>query len=756
MSRIALLFALQVALAVEVAVGPVLGSPISDAAYPLLAGRVTESASAFAIYRDADSAFNHGYPSGFFGEISKVRVNAACVHSDTDPSGCCAAAECLDTTRGNVCRITFDALSLWEYAGVNWEEPENWAALGYPASNGYNLTGAEKLVFEARSPTPGGIQVRFGLGSSQTGWQTVTDWQTYEIPLSTLSPAPGLLDVHVLFSVVTNGYHCPSGGILILDNIRLEPPPAAPVGAGSRSLPLSTQTFGVVPAAADPFPLDQVIRNVASTYESALTILALLERGEPSDLAQARSAADALSYALHHDSSGRPLPTAPDGSRGLHNAYSAGELALMNAQPGGALAGESRLAGFTVPFESGAQYWLLMDGATGGNNAFAILALVRAYQILGEPRYLSDAVTVGRWIYSQLLDPDPSGYGGYFLGYRDSPADPGDRNTGKSTENNADIFAAFMALSQADAANRQEWARRANVAGDFVMAMFDVASGRFFTGTVPSGTQPGPGVDPTGAVRGGEVINVYDFLDASSFPVLAMAGAPRYHGQIDWRRPVQHIASRFAQTVSAGGATYRGFGLDGGHPGIAWEFTAQAVAAMKHVDRLRSETAFASSIADYLAEIRKAQTGAPFGDGKGLAAATVGNGQSLPPVDQCLETPHQRIPERVGLAATAWAIFADSGINVLAPKYPVVITNRDAAQPIISSARSGFLFRVNGRVSDASASGFLLDDGSGSPVRVLCGGHTLSSGDIAEACGTLDNNSSPPVLIAPAGLVVKH
>ncbi len=44
---------------------------------------------------------------------------------------------------------------------------------------------------------------------------------------------------------------------------------------------------------------------------------------------------------------------------------------------------------------------------------------------------------------------------------------------------------------------------------------------------------------------------------------------------------------------------------------------------------------------------------------------------NLPPIEQCLSTPFQCIPERVGLAATAWAIFAEQNVNPLATE-PVI------------------------------------------------------------------------------------
>jgi len=74
-----------------------------------------------------------------------------------------------------------------------------------------------------------------------------------------------------------------------------------------------------------------------------------------------------------------------------------------------------------------------------------------------------------------------------------------------------------------------------NLAGDFVMALFDPALGRFYAGTVPPGTAAGPGIEPTGPQRGNDVINVADFLDSNSFTRWPWRGTARYGNQIDWR-----------------------------------------------------------------------------------------------------------------------------------------------------------------------------------------------------------------------------
>ena len=210
-----------------------------------------------------------------------------------------------------------------------------------------------------------------------------------------------------------------------------------------------------------------------------------------------------------------------------------------------------------------------------------------------------------------LGDTTGNGFGGYYLGFPDEGL-PKILQKGKSTENNADIFAAFNALAGIErsllgnTAQAEQWAQRANIAGDFAMQMVDPA-GKFYAGTVPAGTTAGPGISPDGTRRGDDVINTSDLLDSNSFTILALAGSPRYRDRIDWRRPTQFMLDRFGQSITAGGRTFRGFNISpqpvAGPNGIAWEFTAQAIAAMRFVDTLYGESRF-ESIADAYAGIR--------------------------------------------------------------------------------------------------------------------------------------------------------
>lgn len=690
-------------------------SPISDAAYPLLLERTQTNRQAFYVYRDADSGFNHGFPSGLFGTATKIQIDTAAIDDPSSSTGVSTNANSLDRQLGTVLRVSFDAFASGQFAGVNIEEPEGWGTS--QAGSGYNLTGVTQAVVRLRSPTPGGIAVQFGVAGFVSPYVQIAQSSNYvTLPLLVAIPPANLTNVHILFSIATDVAHAPSGGTVLLDFVRFEPNPFRQTNV--LGFPLSYETFGVVPrtnpaAGREAYPPDQVLRNLSTPYDAALTEMALLNRGDATSLVAARVIADTFVYALSHDNRGDFLPTT-NNATGLHNGCMSGDIALLNSQSAETgQQGDVRLAGFSCGGSS-TGFCVLLDGATGGNNAFAILALASAYKRLGNTNYLQAARTIGHWIETYLADKSGTGYGGYFLGYPDQGA-PKVLIPSKSVENNADIFAAFSALAELERQLRNiaafnEWTTNANSAGDFVMQMFDRISGKFFAGTVPIGTPVGPGVTPNGSTRGNDVINTFDFLDANTLTAFALAGSPRYRFQIDWRRPVQFATNNFARTITAGGQSFKGFGLwtnsIDGPDGIAWEFTAQAVAAMNYVDGLYGEKQFASAESLYVNQIRSAQTNAPFADGRGLVASTVQDGDALLPIEQSLSTPFQGIPERVGLAATAWAIFAESGFNPLGQDFSLRITRVNLVGTNLHvrfTTYAGQSYRIEGTVNLAGA-----------------------------------------------------
>lgn len=641
----------------------------------LINERAGQARNAFYVYQDNDSADNHGFPSGLFGQTSKIHLDAACIDDAASSTGCSTNPQVLERSRGTVLQVRFDPLSTTQFAGVNIEEPEDWGV--HLGGAGYDLRGATGVRFAMRSPNA--VRAQFGVGKRTAPFVSVPQtWTDMSIPLSSLGLGDAeLADVHVLFTVVTKDVNAPSGGTVLIDQVRFEPAPARQ--ATVLALPLSTQTFGSMSVQSPnpgrvPVPTDQVSRNLAAVYEASLSLRALLSRGRPADLGNARAIADTLVYPLAHDNRGMPLPVAPDGSTGLRNAYRAGEIALHNDQThGGALAGDVQLGGFSAG--SGlcgpSRYCLVLDGASGEGAAFGLMALASAYNRFGDIRYLNGARTIGHWIVANLADNTGRGYGGYFLGYPDGGA-PKTLLRGKSIENNADIASAFLQLSAIErrlgnTVAAGDWQRHANTAGDFVLAMFSPTEGRFYAGTGATGTPPGPGIDPSGAPRGDDVINIADFLDAQTFPALGLSALPRYRNAIDWRRPILWAMAHEGVDVTAGGHPWHGFDLvatpTAGPQRVGWEFTGEMVVAMRVLGRAYHDTSFDTAIATYLEQIRRARLDAPFSDRRGIVATTMQDGDLLAPAEQCLSTPFQCIPARVGLAATAWAIFSEIDVN---------------------------------------------------------------------------------------------
>ncbi len=271
------------------------------------------------------------------------------------------------------------------------------------------------------------------------------------------------------------------------------------------------------------------------------------------------------------------------------------------------------------------------------------------------------------------------------------------------------------------------------------------------------------------------MINVCDFLDSNTFTTLALAGSPRYQTQIDWRRPIQFMLNNFAQTVTAAGITFQGFDIVpspvSGPNGVAWEFTGQAVEAMRFVDRLYSDTRFETSANSYLVQIAQAQTSAPFGDGSGLVAATVQNGDTLPPSQQCIQTPFQCITERVGLAATNWAILAEQKVNVFNPfpmpgvspkrlTFPNQLNTTTSATQVVTLSNTGALALAVNSISTTgdfavSPSGTTCSTTSELPAGANCiVSLTFMPTTSGSQSGTLsikDNAAGSPQMISLSG-----
>jgi hypothetical protein len=122
-----------------------------------------------------------------------------------------------------------------------------------------------------------------------------------------------------------------------------------------------------------------------------------------------------------------------------------------------------------------------------GDQAWAGMALAQLYRRTGNEGYLNAALTVANWIVANTYNT--LGPGGYSFGtninqYNQSVPSP----NGKSTEHNIDTYAFFSMLDEltqhSSANNGMSWKSLAAHALDFVIAMYNITSGYFFTGTL--------------------------------------------------------------------------------------------------------------------------------------------------------------------------------------------------------------------------------------------------------------------------------
>jgi hypothetical protein len=143
--------------------------------------------------------------------------------------------------------------------------------------------------------------------------------------------------------------------------------------------------------------------------------------------------------------------------------------------------------------------------------AWAVLALVRASERLGDTAYLAAAQRLGQWIFDTTSDERGGG------GYTGGIAEGGGQLHWKATEHNADVYAAFMNLHRAT--GDPVWRERALSARHFLTTMWNEQDGFFWTGTAEDGTTPNRRPVPE---------------DAQSWTLLALGELERYRPALDW------------------------------------------------------------------------------------------------------------------------------------------------------------------------------------------------------------------------------
>lgn len=135
----------------------------------------------FFVYEDRGSRNNHYVPSGFMGDWKCLDFD------DNWKEGCKDGSSCIKISYDVAC-----SSKLQKWCGIYWlNPPNNWGT----RKGGYNLTGAQKLVFWARG-AKGGEQIQEfkvgGIGNNYPDTDTAamgpivltSVWQEYSIDLS--------------------------------------------------------------------------------------------------------------------------------------------------------------------------------------------------------------------------------------------------------------------------------------------------------------------------------------------------------------------------------------------------------------------------------------------------------------------------------------------------------------------------------------------------------------------------------------------
>ena len=157
-----------------------------------------------------------------------------------------------------------------------------------------------------------------------------------------------------------------------------------------------------------------------------------------------------------------------------------------------------------------------------------MFAFPAAYQQPNNTTYLNDAIAIANWIVANLQDTTWMGYRGDYAGYTDGG--PNNWSAASLPKQRRHLrCVALLAHIEALLGNNAMytyWNTQAQVAGDFVIAMYDSADKRFYAGTVYIRC-----LRPlrTSYKKGSDIINTCYYLDPEkNFTLLPMAASAQY------------------------------------------------------------------------------------------------------------------------------------------------------------------------------------------------------------------------------------
>jgi hypothetical protein len=380
---------------------------------------------------------------------------------------------------------------------------------------------------------------------------------------------------------------------------------------------------------------------VAFTYDNAVTIHAYLLRGDHESLARAEVLGNALIEAQATN-----FPVA-DGR--FAQAY---YVNVPNSD-----------GAYITP----AAFPFYFYGSAVGDQAWAGMALSQLYLRTRNGKYLAAAVEVANWIVANTYNT--LGPGGYSYGtVINSSNESEPSGNGKSTEHNIDTYAFFMMLDEltrhGKASNGASWTSLAEHALSFVIAMYNSASGYFYTGTLSDQITINPQPIPE---------------DCQTWSYLALLDN-RYKGTIDWALAnLQSTDTSSARNSNlTGSEKITGMVYDtaslstpvssGDDPNAVWlEGTAHTVSALTARviagrDSLPTLFADLSTALGFLHQLRIAQS--ELGVGQKVNGSVIPAGEGLLAATSLMDTGFgfAYLPS-LHIGATGWYVLAALGGN---------------------------------------------------------------------------------------------
>jgi PKD repeat protein len=396
------------------------------------------------------------------------------------------------------------------------------------------------------------------------------------------------------------------------------------------------------------------------TYDNALAVMAFLKTGKAELIDRAGDILDAYDWFQDNDPSVNPgAGWVPDGR--IRRAYFSTEDI-----PSSDLTNKADMHGRWIP-DNDAE----ARNQAVGDMAFMILAALRYYEYINgaEAKYLTFAENLGNWIAINAkseIDPLIIGdLGGYHMARTGHEIDPDTiKKDRKSTENNIDVYVAFMKLYEIT--GNHEYRQHALHAKNFILAMWNSDDGMFWTGTLDDGMTINNGNEITGRVHFPGDATSGQPEDPSSWGLLALGEKDKYGIGIDW------IESHCK--VEDVGVFDFGYDFNADQDGIWFEGMSHIALAYQ----LKGGDQRSKDILDQVLKAQDDNTG-----GIQSSASKDGDGVSVSFTEEWQLGTNQHV------APVAWYIFAVDGYN---PFWGQPVTDPVPYEGGYNAAGDGYIF----------------------------------------------------------------